>query len=319
MIAGEGATSDTPPATEPAVPPTEAPTTPPTEAPTVPPTEAPTTPPTEAPTVPPTEAPEEEPGILGSWNGIINVSTSLRIRSGPGTGYEVTGYLYKDDAVTVTERKTIDGLEWGRVEKGWISLKYVTFVEEPAPTEPAPTEPEPTEPPQTEPAPTEPPVTEPPQTEPAPTEPAPTEPPQTEPQQPTVPDGPGYWIGTVTAKSLQIREGAGAYNSIIGYLTEGDYVEITECFTVGGQTWGYAEKGWICLDHVQLDGESTAAREYLTVNTCSLRVRDGAGITNAIVSFLPLGQRLEILEQRSQGASVWGLTAWGWVDLRYLR
>ena len=29
--------------------------------------------------------------------------------------------------VTVTERKTVNGVQWGKIDKGWISLDYVKF------------------------------------------------------------------------------------------------------------------------------------------------------------------------------------------------
>lgn len=51
---------------------------------------------------------------------------SLRLRSGPGTGYEVTGSLRAKDAVTVLDREN----GWLRVssggQTGWVSAKYVS-------------------------------------------------------------------------------------------------------------------------------------------------------------------------------------------------
>lgn len=58
--------------------------------------------------------------------GTVNVSSQLRIRAGAGTSYAVTGYLYNQEKVTVTEQKTVNGTTWGKVSKGWISMDYVT-------------------------------------------------------------------------------------------------------------------------------------------------------------------------------------------------
>ena len=54
--------------------------------------------------------------------GMVQVQSSLRIRSGPGTGYAVTGRLKNNDLVTVTEEKN----GWGRLQQGgWVSLDYI--------------------------------------------------------------------------------------------------------------------------------------------------------------------------------------------------
>ena len=54
--------------------------------------------------------------------GTVKVSSSLRIRSGPGTGYAVTGKLKNGDKVTIVEEKK----GWGKLQQGgWISLDYV--------------------------------------------------------------------------------------------------------------------------------------------------------------------------------------------------
>lgn len=49
----------------------------------------------------------------------------LRIRSGAGTSYSILGYLRTGDKVTILETKTVNGVKWGRINKGWISMEYV--------------------------------------------------------------------------------------------------------------------------------------------------------------------------------------------------
>lgn len=51
----------------------------------------------------------------------------LRIRKGPGTSYDVAGYLDSGAKVTILEKKTIGSAVWGRIDKGWISLYYVVL------------------------------------------------------------------------------------------------------------------------------------------------------------------------------------------------
>ena len=70
--------------------------------------------------------------------GTVKVNEFLRIRSGPGTSYAVIGFLAPQQKVTITERKTVDGMEWGEIDGGWISLDYVILdkEEEEKPSEP---------------------------------------------------------------------------------------------------------------------------------------------------------------------------------------
>ena len=74
-----------------------------------------------------TEAPgsnsgNTEPSVV---NGTVKVEDVLRIRSGPGTSYAVSGYYKNGDKVRITEKKTVSGMTWGKTDKGWISLDYV--------------------------------------------------------------------------------------------------------------------------------------------------------------------------------------------------
>lgn len=61
-----------------------------------------------------------------AWKGTVT-ATSLRIRSGPGTGNGILGYLPKGARVEIFEMKTVSGMTWGRITQGWISLDYVTL------------------------------------------------------------------------------------------------------------------------------------------------------------------------------------------------
>ena len=49
----------------------------------------------------------------------------LNIRSGPGTGYGSVGTLNSGDDVEILYTVEVNGVTWGNIEKGWISLDYV--------------------------------------------------------------------------------------------------------------------------------------------------------------------------------------------------
>ena len=49
----------------------------------------------------------------------------LNIRSGPGTNYGSVGTLNSGDRVTILSTTDVDGVTWGNIDKGWISMAYV--------------------------------------------------------------------------------------------------------------------------------------------------------------------------------------------------
>ena len=65
-------------------------------------------------------------GTTGSNTATGTVTgNGLRIRSGPGTGYDVVGSLSAGDTVNVLEQFKYDGTTWGCIKNGWISMDYV--------------------------------------------------------------------------------------------------------------------------------------------------------------------------------------------------
>ncbi len=52
-------------------------------------------------------------------------ATALRVRSGPGTAYEVVGSYEQGDSVTILEQFTYGTTTWGCTSLGWISMDYV--------------------------------------------------------------------------------------------------------------------------------------------------------------------------------------------------
>lgn len=234
----------------------------------------------------------KNPPVL--FSGTVYNANNLNIREKPGTAYSIVGKYHNGDRVEVLEVKTVGAVEWGRTDLGWISLDYIKRDGEDTPDEPI----EPPKPTQT-------------------------------------------WTGTVVTAgdTLYIRNGAGTYHSIAGYLPNGSRVTILERKTDSGREWGRIDKGWICLDYVKIDGESSQSPDAteptqppeteptqpsapaitMTVNTCSLRIRKGAGNGKSIVDYLPFGEAVVILETKTVGAFQWGRTAAGWVNMQYLK
>ena len=93
------------------------------------PTPTPDPEPTPDPTPTPTPDPDPTPDEVIA-TGTINVD-SLNIRAGAGTDYAIVGSLTKGARVEIYEIVAASGgTNWGRIAKGWISMKYVDLDEE---------------------------------------------------------------------------------------------------------------------------------------------------------------------------------------------
>ncbi len=257
--------------------PTE-PTEPPTE-PTEPPTE-PTEPPTE-PTEPPTEPTEPPVQPSAGRTGTVVVKDRLRIRSGPGLDYDIVGYLYGNDTVTITEEVTRGDTVWGKMEKGWVSMDYIRLDAQPE---------EPEQPEQPE-----------------------------QPVEPEQPDGPVTGV-VKTSGMLRIRSGPSLSYPIVGYLNSGDSVEILMQKTVNGSTWGQISLGWISMDYIELTGaEEKPQEQVMTVTATCLHIRKEAGTQYAIVGYLYRDDRVTVLEIKQVGQTRWARISNGWVSMDYLK
>ncbi|MBR4972078.1 MAG: SH3 domain-containing protein, partial [Oscillospiraceae bacterium] len=250
---------------------------------------------------------------------------SLRIRSGPGTGYKQVGKLYRGAEVEILEITAVGNVQWGRIEAGWICLTdYTTlrYVEDSSHTEhsygdwyvsQAPT---------------------------------------------CTADGQerrdcqycahsqiralnaaghsfGQWYETVAATTttygqeqrdcqvcghsetrqtdmlktemvekvyatitydyVTIRKSASTSSAKLGKLQKGAIVEILEQKTVGKNVWGRISMGWICLTgHTSTVTVTEEVAEQIkfttmTVNTDNLKIRAGAGTSFSIVGYLYKG------------------------------
>lgn len=223
----------------------------------------------------------ENSGAAASKAGTVTTD-DLRIRSGPGLGYSVLGYLSGGTKVTITEEKSDGSMMWGKTEKGWISLDYVSFdstgssggsgnsgsSNSSGGAEGGSAQ--------------------------------------------------GSQLGTVRADGgLRIRSGPSTSYAVAGYLDNGASVAILE--TRSG--WGRISQGWISLDYVQLggSGSSGATGETKTVNTDCLNIRSGAGLGNTIVGYLYYGEKVTVTETTTVDGMTWGKTSKGWISMDYVK
>lgn len=67
-------------------------------------------------------------------NATITAGGKLRIRSGPGTSFTIAGYIADKTRVQILEQQTVGNTVWGRIDRGWISLDFVTLDDQAAQT-----------------------------------------------------------------------------------------------------------------------------------------------------------------------------------------
>lgn len=234
---------------------------------------------------------EEETPAVDPVKGTVKVNGSLNIRSGPGTGYSSVGSYRNGDRVEILEQKTVGSMIWGKTDKGWISMSYVTLEQEEAPEE------------------------------------KPEETPDNDENENETPDSSTAVTGEVTT-SLRIRKGPGTSYDIAGYYNKGDKVTITEQTSSGSTTWGKTDKGWISMNYVDLDDDETeeapeeeqkpAAVTGKVKVSDILRVRSGPGTSYAVCGYLYNGDAVTVTEQKTAGSTTWGKMEKGWVSMDYI-
>ena len=199
------------------------------------------TPPTAATTLPPetTEATTPTETTPPSVWGTVNTN-NLNIRTNPSSTSTILGQFDAGTRVEILEQQTTDGVNWGRLEQGWVNLLFVTLdgqntgvQEEEKPND------------------------------------------STTPTESTTVEVSGTATnksGNVTASELNIRKGPGTSYDSVGKYKKGDKVTITE---VKGD-WGKTNKGWINMKYVNTgsttssttsDSNTTTDSKYTTLVT----------------------------------------------------
>ena len=131
--------------------------------------------------------------------------------------------------------------------------------------------------------------------------------------------------GTVTADALNVRSGPSTSYGITTKLYKGDKVEILETSNGWHKIKASNGKiGWVSGDYIKVSSGSTSqpstSTTKATVTATSLNVRSGAGTSYSVITKLPKGTVVDVLESASNG---WkkvktsnGTT--GWVSGSYL-
>lgn len=67
-------------------------------------------------------------GTMDTDYGTITITGDiLNVRSGPGTGYDVTTAFKRGDKTHVYKIVTVNGTKWGCTDVGWVCMDYVSY------------------------------------------------------------------------------------------------------------------------------------------------------------------------------------------------
>ena len=234
----------------------------------------------------------------------------VNIRSGPGTSYGVVKQISKNSVLTVSHVTHLTTMRWGKVEGGWISLDYTNYDDVINEAE------------------------------------------DTDEEVDTPSDEDSGWTGEENSKDtvsgvvnvnnyLNIRSGPGTGYSTVGFLYKNDKVEILQQKKVGSTVWGQIAKGWVCMDFIVTDSNTSiednkpnenpesekkpiqntvvsTGKIKGTINADALRIRSGAGTSYNIVGFYYQNDSVIILEKTLIGSVYWGKTDKGWISMDYV-
>ena len=132
----------------------------------------------------------------------------------------------------------------------------------------------------------------------------------------------------VNCSTLRIRSGPGTSYPVLGSLSVGTKVQITQQKVVNGVAWGKIAAGWICLTYVSttaVDPETEEPEEEedadvictVTVTNSYVNVRSGPGTQYSKVGSAVYNQKLKLTEVTKVGSDYWGKFSGGWICLRY--
>lgn len=124
--------------------------------------------------------------------------------------------------------------------------------------------------------------------------------------------------GTVTAKTLNVRSGAGTNYEVVGVLKKGDQIQILEQTTAGGKTWGRTTLGWVSLEYVSVT-EVAAGTKIGIVDNAYLNVRSGPGFNYDRIDTLSENDEVYITEEVEADGIIWGNIGNGWVSMDYIK
>ena len=123
--------------------------------------------------------------------------------------------------------------------------------------------------------------------------------------------------GYITESSVNIRKGAGNSYDVIGSYKKNDVITVYETKKLTSSTWGRTDKGWINLKYAQMDADTKPVTGTITAS--SLNIRKGAGGSYDTVDSYKKGTVVSVYQTVTVGSDKWGRTDKGWINMAYVQ
>ena len=220
---------------------------------------------------------------------VVDCSTGVNIRSGPGTQHHIVGKAPLNSIITYGDVTTVNGFEWVETQKGWVCSQYLRYLDDEETTTPGGAQ---------------------------------------KPEGGNTPAGAQTGV-VVNNPLVNVRSGPGVDYGKVMEIASGTKVNVYETTKVGDKTWGRIDQGWIYMHYVKLDpvgsGSSNSnnsdTRGNATgtvISKINLNVRTGPGLSYKAVAFQKPGSKVTIYEQTLSEGMSWGRIDGGWVCLAYI-
>lgn len=246
----------------------------------------------EQPETPETPETPEQPTTPISLTGKITASL-LNIRSAPVNG-SILGTYAKGQTVTIVEVQEIGGKDWGKTDKGWISMSYVKVdtVENPTPDTPD--------------------VPETPSTPAEGTECTVTG------SALNVRSGAGTNYGVISSvykgQTVTIVETKTVSGTTWGRMASGGWISL-QYTNYGGTTTPEVPETPETPATPETPGTSVNITGTITASILNVRATPGTG---SVVSKLYKGQSVTVTETKIVDGTTWGKTSSGWISMDYV-
>ena len=255
--------------------------------------------------------PEEEqkpvnPGEVGTDDnkvalakGQVIGNVRLNVRSGPGPQHKLVGSLDNGARFSIFQTKMYNGVQWGRMENGWVCMSYVHLDgdviikgEDPKPD-----------------------------------------------QKPDAPKTLGQGRVVNCSTHVNVRASATPSSALQGTFSLGTVIDLLEETQHNGFTWYRTTKGWVCGDYVQkIAAPSNPTTPTNPVNPSNpvapgtpstvltgtvsanvdVNVREAPGVQNRLVTTLRSGSKVNIYASQVVNGVTWYKIDQGWMAGDYI-
>ncbi|RQW21350.1 hypothetical protein EH196_15030 [Bacillus sp. C1-1] len=132
---------------------------------------------------------------------------------------------------------------------------------------------------------------------------------------------PSLGSATTTAR-LNLRSGAGTSHRVLTTLPVGQKLELLQKQGNWYQVKAGNQTGWVSADFIKIDGNNVGDNKPSlgsATTTARLNLRSGAGTSHRVLTTLPVGQKLELLQKQGNWYQVKAGNQTGWVSADFIK